>query len=79
MYYMEIITRLLCSQLAELELGKWFKKTGRRSDIFLATKFGVTWGRDKAITGDPEYVKEACEKSLKRLGVDQIDLYYMHR
>ncbi|KZV64167.1 Aldo/keto reductase [Peniophora sp. CONT] len=33
----------------------------------------------KAVTGDPEYVKAACEKSLKRLGVDQIDLYYMHR
>ena len=56
-----------------------FKRTGKRNEIFLATKFGVTWGRDKSITGDPEYVKEACEKSLKRLGVDQIDLYYMHR
>ncbi|VDC05602.1 unnamed protein product [Peniophora sp. CBMAI 1063] len=60
-------------------LGKWFKRTGKRNEIFLATKFGVTFGQAKNITGDPEYVKAACEKSLKRLGVDQIDLYYMHR
>ncbi|KZV67259.1 Aldo/keto reductase [Peniophora sp. CONT] len=60
-------------------IGKWFKRTGKRSEIFLATKFGVTIGTGKPITGDPEYVKAACEKSLKRLGVDQIDLYYLHR
>ncbi|KAF9260254.1 Aldo/keto reductase [Marasmius fiardii PR-910] len=57
-------------------IGKWFKRTGKRNEIFLATKFGVTptGGR-----GDPEYVKEQCALSLKRLGVDQIDLYYAHR
>ena len=56
-----------------------FKRTGKRSEIFLATKFGITRGTDKFVTGDPEYVKAACAKSLSRLGVDQIDLYYLHR
>ena len=56
-----------------------FKRTGKRYEIFLATKFGITRGQAKTVTGDPEYVKAACEKSLQRLGVDQIDLYYMHR
>ena len=56
---------------------------GRRHDFVLATKFGVM--RDPAnpvirgISGRPEYVREACEGSLRRLGVDVIDLYYQHR
>ena len=62
-------------------LGKTLR--GRRDQVFLATKFGNTrkkedpsfWG----ISGKPEYVKAACEASLKRLGVDHIDLYYQHR
>jgi len=55
----------------------------RRSKVFLATKFGVV--RDKnnpavrAISGKPDYVKKSCEASLKRLGTDHIDLYYLHR
>ena len=61
-------------------IGKWFKRTGKREDIFLATKFAViVKGADRAVRSDPEYVKEACEKSLKRLGVPTIDLYYCHR
>ncbi|KZV64168.1 Aldo/keto reductase [Peniophora sp. CONT] len=60
-------------------IGEWFKRTGKRNEIFLATKFGNTPNGKKYVTGDPEYVKEACAKSLKRLGVDQIDLYYLHR
>lgn len=61
-------------------IGKWFKRTGKREDIFLATKFAISV-RDGVISArnDPEYVKEACEKSLKRLGVDSINLYYCHR
>lgn len=61
-------------------IGKWFKRTGKRDEIFLATKFGNLW-KDGQMTrrADPEYVKEACEKSLKRLGVPTIDLYYCHR
>jgi aryl-alcohol dehydrogenase-like predicted oxidoreductase len=60
-------------------LGKWFKRTGKRNDIFLATKFGFAGKDFGTIDGSPEYVKAACNKSLKRLGVDQIDLYYLHR
>ncbi|KAF2117418.1 aldo-keto reductase [Lophiotrema nucula] len=61
-------------------LGRWFKETGRRDEIFLATKFGNKRVDGKHfIIGTPEYVKEACDKSLKDLGVDRIDLYYQHR
>ena len=53
---------------------------GRRSEVILATKFGNLGGRGgKIADGRPEYVMTACEASLKRLGVDVIDLYYQHR
>lgn len=61
-------------------IGKWFKRTGKRDDIFLATKFANMMKDGVMIQrSDPEYVKEACERSLKRLGVETIDLYYCHR
>jgi aryl-alcohol dehydrogenase-like predicted oxidoreductase len=56
---------------------------GRREGVVLATKFGIV--RDpndpsiRGISGKPEYVRSACEASLRRLGVDTIDLYYQHR
>lgn len=50
----------------------------RRKDIVLATKFGIQRTKTE-INGKPEYVKQACEASLKRLGTDVIDLYYLHR
>lgn len=63
-------------------IGKWFKLTGRRSEIFLATKFGVSsdpkTGK-RSIRGDKEYVRQCIEGSLKRLGTDYVDLYYQHR
>jgi aryl-alcohol dehydrogenase-like predicted oxidoreductase len=55
---------------------------GRRDDVFLATKFGNVRGPNGeflGVRGDPEYVRSACEASLKRLGVEVIDLYYQHR
>ncbi len=55
---------------------------GRRNDVVLATKFGNVRGADgsfKGISGRPAYVREACDASLMRLGVDVIDLYYQHR
>ena len=54
---------------------------GRRERVLLATKFGRTFGVSGArgVDGRPEYVRAACEGSLKRLGVDTIDLYYQHR
>ncbi|KAJ5114355.1 hypothetical protein NUU61_000114 [Penicillium alfredii] len=61
-------------------IGEWFKRSGKRSDIFLATKFGLVHGAaGLEIRSDPEYIKASCEKSLKRLGIDTIDLYYCHR
>ncbi len=50
-----------------------------REQIFLATKFGIDRSAGYTINGRPEYVKASCEASLKRLGVDRIDLYYQHR
>ncbi|MFB9880201.1 aldo/keto reductase [Planobispora siamensis] len=55
---------------------------GRRDEVVLATKFGIVRSDDpaaRAIDGSPEYVRSACDASLRRLGVDHIDLYYMHR
>jgi len=60
-------------------IGKWFKSTGRRDEIFLATKFGNSLDGKHTINTTPEYVKKACDASLKRLQIPQIDLYYMHR
>lgn len=54
----------------------------RRDRVFLATKFGNVRGEDgsfKGVCGRPDYVRSACEASLKRLGVETIDLYYQHR
>ena len=54
----------------------------RRERVFLATKFGNVRGEDgsfRGVCGRPDYVRSACEASLKRLGVDVIDLYYQHR
>ena len=64
----------------ELLLGKAIK--ARRNDVTLATKFGNERREDGSwlrVNGTPEYVKAACEASLKRLGTDYIDLYYLHR
>jgi len=62
-------------------IGKTIR--GRREKIFLATKFGNVRKKEDptywAISGKPEYVKAACDASLKRLGVEYIDLYYQHR
>ncbi|KAI0747132.1 NADP-dependent oxidoreductase domain-containing protein [Daedaleopsis nitida] len=64
--------------------GRGFKRTGKRDEIFLATKFGLGHGeavKDEImhVKADPEYVHKACQRSLDRLGVDYIDLYYLHR
>ena len=55
---------------------------GRREQVVLVTKFGIVRGEDRtvrAISGKPDYVRQSCEGSLRRLGVDTIDLYYQHR
>jgi aryl-alcohol dehydrogenase-like predicted oxidoreductase len=61
-------------------LGKAIR--GRRDNVVLATKFGIVRTGDtqeRRINGRPEYVRTACDASLKRLGVEPIDLYYVHR
>src|SRR6202023_98218 len=55
---------------------------GRRDSVVLATKFGIVrepGGTISGVNGSPDYVRAACEASLKRLGVEVIDLYYQHR
>jgi len=65
----------------EVLVGQAIK--GRRDKVVLATKFGIV--RDpsdptkRGVSGKPEYVRSSCEGSLKRLGVETIDLYYQHR
>jgi aryl-alcohol dehydrogenase-like predicted oxidoreductase len=64
----------------EVLVGKAVK--GKRDKFFIATKFGIQRTGDpvkRSVNGRPEYVKSACEDSLKRLGIDHIDLYYQHR
>ncbi len=63
----------------ETLLGRVLKD--RRGDIVLATKFGQTEnpGGPNGVNGKPEYVKAACDASLKRLGIEVIDLYFQHR
>jgi aryl-alcohol dehydrogenase-like predicted oxidoreductase len=64
----------------EILVGKALKNI--RDKVIIATKFGVVRTQDpsvRKVNGRPEYVKSACEGSLKRLGTDHIDLYYQHR
>ena len=64
----------------EILVGKAIKD--RRQNVILATKFGNQRGEDGkflGVNGRPEYVRQCCESSLKRLGVECIDLYYQHR
>jgi aryl-alcohol dehydrogenase-like predicted oxidoreductase len=65
---------------SEIKVGKALR--GRREGVVLATKFGIVHGssyQNRAIDGSPENARRACDLSLQRLGVDQIDLYYLHR
>jgi aryl-alcohol dehydrogenase-like predicted oxidoreductase len=64
----------------ELLVGKAI--AGRRAESVIATKFGMVRSNDPAfrgVCGRPEYVRSSCDGSLKRLGIDTIDLYYQHR
>ena len=64
----------------EMLVGKTIRP--RRDDVVLATKFGIQRseaGEFLGINGRPEYVRQACDASLQRLGIDTIDLYYQHR
>ncbi|KAJ9608979.1 hypothetical protein H2200_006750 [Cladophialophora chaetospira] len=64
-------------------LGRWFKNNpGKRENIFLCTKFANYVDPktgERSVKNEPEYIKQAVDKSLSRLGIEQIDLYYCHR
>ena len=65
---------------SEIKVGKALR--GRREGVVLATKFGIVPGssyQNRAVDGSPENARRCCELSLQRLGVDLIDLYYLHR
>lgn len=66
---------------SEVLIGKWFKMhPERRNDIFLATKFAIKISADGiGMDSSPEHCRQACEASLQKLGIDCIDLYYIHR
>ena len=67
--------------LNEELLGRWLR--GKRDQVVLATKFGIVFDpanpMQRGINGRPEYVRQAIEGSLRRLGTDYVDLYYLHR
>jgi aryl-alcohol dehydrogenase-like predicted oxidoreductase len=68
------------SQDVILHMNKQQAIKGMREKVQLATKFGIVTGQEGwQIRGDPEWVRTACEASLKRLDVEYIDLYYQHR
>lgn len=61
-------------------VGKWFARTGKRSEITLMSKFGcIDINNDRKFDSSPEYVHSACQKSLERLGVESIDVYFCQR
>lgn len=62
-------------------LGKWFARTGKRDEVFLATKFGIVKNVPdfSQVDSSGKFCKKACAESLKLLGTDYIDLYYVHR
>ncbi|XP_078441483.1 putative aldo-keto reductase 2 isoform X1 [Wolffia australiana] len=65
----------------EILIGKAIREGGLKGIVEIATKFGIKYCDDgtREVRGDPGYVREACEASLRRLGLDCIDLYYQHR
>ncbi|PQE06733.1 short chain dehydrogenase reductase protein [Rutstroemia sp. NJR-2017a BBW] len=66
---------------SEVLLGKWFKRTGKRSEIFLTTKFGnhVTPEGGREIRNDADYIRSSVKESFEKLQTDYIDLLYCHR
>jgi Aldo/keto reductase family len=75
-----IVLSMLRPTLIPIYIYARFRRTGKRNEIFLATKFAFEiTASGIRIRGDAEYVKLAMKKSLERLGVDNVDLYYAHR
>lgn len=64
---------------SEEVIGKWLKARGGQAPFTLATKVGITRDPDRRLNNDPDQMQEALDASLTRLGVEAIDLYYVHR
>ncbi len=64
---------------SETVIGNWLKKRGGENPFTIATKVGITGDPDQRLNNDPTHMSEALDASLQRLGVDAIDLYYVHR
>jgi len=61
-------------------VGKWFTANPeKRKDVFFGTKFGCAVGETMTTRSDPEYVKEAFDRSINKLKTDYVDIYYCHR
>ncbi|KAF8997503.1 NADP-dependent oxidoreductase domain-containing protein [Cyathus striatus] len=61
-------------------IGKWFKYSGKRDQVFIATKCGFTGQMEgRMINGEPEFIRTAFERSISKLNTDRVDLYYLHR
>lgn len=63
---------------SETLLGKWMRARGNRDQLFIASKVGFNY-QDVPISLDPKRIEEECNKSLKRMGIETIDLYYCHK
>jgi aryl-alcohol dehydrogenase-like predicted oxidoreductase len=61
---------------SEIVIGRWLKQSGKRDKVVIATKFGEDMGEGRSVTKD--YMRRACEASLRRLQTDRIDLYQTH-
>ncbi len=64
---------------SETVIGDWLKKRGGAAPFAIATKCGITRDPDQRLKNEPDHMKEALDASLQRLGVEAIDLYYVHR
>lgn len=64
---------------SETVIGEWLKKRGGPNPLTIATKVGITRDPDQRLNNDPQHMQQALDDSLKRLGVEAIDLYYVHR
>ena len=65
---------------SETIIGAWFQANpGKRNDMILATKAGITGQPDRRFNNDPDYLEASLDASLQRLGIDHVDLFYIHR
>ncbi len=64
---------------SETIIGDWLKQRGGENPFVIATKCGITRDPDRRLNNDPEHMQQALDDSLQRLGVEAIDLYYVHR